>query len=99
MSNKLLLHLVVPEASFSKVLQQMVVHNLELAREHAARVDVAGVRFDGLIVAQDLRRGSRGHGSQQKTVSDAVPVTFIQANSFQFCHGTSTGKLTVLFFL
>jgi len=74
-SNELLLHLVIPEAGFCQVLQQVMVHHLELPGEHATRVDVAGVRLDGLIVAQDLCRGSRGHGSQQKTVSDTMPAS------------------------
>ena len=45
---------------------------LELAGEHAARVDVVGVGFDGLVVTEDLRRRRGGHGRQQQAVAHAV---------------------------
>lgn len=47
--------------------------DLELSREDSAGVDVTGVGLDGLVVAQDLSCGGRGHGGQQQTVPDTMP--------------------------
>lgn len=74
MSNQLLLHVVVPEAGLRQILEQVMVDNLELAGEHTASVNVAGVRLDGFIVAHNLSRRGRGHRGQQQAVADAMPV-------------------------
>ncbi len=73
MSDELLLHGVVPDASLGELVQEVLVDHLELPGEHTSGVDVAGVRLDGLIVAQDLSRRGSGHRSQQETVADTVP--------------------------
>lgn len=49
-----------------------VCAHLKLPREDPARVDVAGVGLEGLVVPQDLGGGRGGHGSQQQAVPDAV---------------------------
>ena len=42
------LHVLGPQVELDEVAQQVRVDHLELAREHAARVDVARVRLDAV---------------------------------------------------
>ena len=51
-----------------------MVDYLELSREHTTRIDVAGVWFNGLVVAKNLSRRSGGHWGQQQTVPDPMSV-------------------------
>lgn len=46
--------------------------NLKLARQNSARVDVASVGLDWLIVAQDLSCGGSGHWSQKQAVANSM---------------------------
>mmetsp|Transcript_1236 Transcript_1236/g.5472 ORF Transcript_1236/g.5472 Transcript_1236/m.5472 type:complete len:326 (+) Transcript_1236:605-1582(+) len=62
----------VPQAHLGEVGQKMVVHDGEFTGEHAPGVDVGRVRLEALVVAQDLRRGSRGHGRDEERVANAV---------------------------
>ena len=71
---QLLLELLPPQPPLRQVLQQVVVHHLELPGQHPTAVDVAGVGLDGLVVAEDLSGGGRWHGSQEEAVSDAMSV-------------------------
>ncbi len=93
MCYQFVLHGVVPQPQLREVLQQVVVDHLEFPREDAARVDVAGVGFNGLVVAQDLGRGGRGHGRQQEAVPDSVSgrkkrlFHLIKATCTQACVG------------
>ena len=72
MCYELLLHLIVPETCISEVLEQVMVHHLEFPGQHSARVDVAGVRLDGLVVPKNLCSGRCGHGRQEETVPNAM---------------------------
>ena len=53
-SNESLFHGLIPEAPLSEVFEQVMIDYLELPREDTTRVDVAGVRLKGFVVAQDL---------------------------------------------
>mmetsp|Transcript_23001 Transcript_23001/g.55770 ORF Transcript_23001/g.55770 Transcript_23001/m.55770 type:complete len:384 (+) Transcript_23001:718-1869(+) len=50
----------------------MLVHLHELTGQHTSCVHVLGVGLEGLVVAQDLGCGSRGHGRDKQTVPYAV---------------------------
>mmetsp|Transcript_39604 Transcript_39604/g.88624 ORF Transcript_39604/g.88624 Transcript_39604/m.88624 type:complete len:220 (+) Transcript_39604:262-921(+) len=59
-------HLLGPEAAVDEVAEEVLVHHHELPAQSPAVVHVRGEGFDGLVVAQDLRRGRRGHGRHQQ---------------------------------
>mmetsp|Transcript_25496 Transcript_25496/g.80444 ORF Transcript_25496/g.80444 Transcript_25496/m.80444 type:complete len:257 (-) Transcript_25496:95-865(-) len=65
-------HVIRPEASLDEIAEQVPVHRHELAREHAAHVEVLRVGLEGLVVAQDLRRARRGHRCHQQRVPHAM---------------------------
>ena len=44
------------------VLNEMLVHNRELAGQHTTSIDVGCVWLNALVVAEDLRGGGSGHG-------------------------------------
>ena len=46
---------------------------LEFSRQHSSSVDVARVRLNRFVVAQNLRRRSGRHRRQKKTVAHAMP--------------------------
>jgi len=73
----LVLHLLAPQAELHQVAQQVFVHHDELAAEHAPRVEVAGVGFEALVVAEDLRGAGRGHRRHQQAVADAVLLDLV----------------------
>ena len=73
MGYELLFHGLIPESGLRELLEQVVVDHLKLARQDPAGVNVAGVGLDGLVVAQDLSRGGRGHGGNQEAVSHTKP--------------------------
>lgn len=62
----------IPQALLGQVSEQVMVDDLELAGEHAASVDVGGVRLDALVVAEDLSGGGSRHGGNQQRVAQAV---------------------------
>ncbi|GIX65122.1 signal peptide containing protein [Babesia caballi] len=70
--DELLLHVLVPETQVHQVAEQVRVDDEELATQHAAVVYVARVGLERLVVAQYLRRGSRGHGRQKEGVAQSV---------------------------
>ena len=72
MSDQLVLHFLAPQPPLRQVFEQMRIDDLELSGEDPAGVDVTGVGFDGLVVAQDLGGGGRGHGGNQQAVPEAV---------------------------
>jgi len=55
--HQLVLHVGVPEPERGEVHEQVLVDDRELAAQHAPHVDVARVRLEALVVAQDLRAG------------------------------------------
>lgn len=65
-------HVVAPETHVDEVFEKPGVNNLEFAGEHAPGVDVGRVRFETLIVAEDLARGGGGHWGDKEGVADAV---------------------------
>lgn len=73
MGYQLLLHGFVPESCLSELLEEVVVHHLELPRQNTPAVDVAGVRLNRLVVAKDLGCGGCWHGGNQETVPDTKP--------------------------
>ena len=70
--DELVLEAGVPEAHLGEVGEEVLVHDGELAGEHATGVDVGGVRLEALVVAQNLGRGRGGHGRDEERVADAV---------------------------
>mmetsp|Transcript_12173 Transcript_12173/g.26968 ORF Transcript_12173/g.26968 Transcript_12173/m.26968 type:complete len:510 (+) Transcript_12173:311-1840(+) len=70
--HQLLLHGRPPEPPRHQVPQQVLVHLHELTGQDTACVHVLGVRLEGLVVAQDLGGGGRGHGRHQQAVPHAV---------------------------
>mmetsp|Transcript_39014 Transcript_39014/g.91260 ORF Transcript_39014/g.91260 Transcript_39014/m.91260 type:complete len:642 (+) Transcript_39014:465-2390(+) len=63
---------VCPQALLHEVAQQVLVDDGELAGEHAPRVDVRRVRLEALVVAEDLRGRSGGHGREEQRVAHAL---------------------------
>jgi hypothetical protein len=63
---------IVPQPILSQVSEKVMVDDLEFAREHAAGVDVGGVRLNALVVAEDLSGGGSWHGSHQQRVAHTV---------------------------
>ena len=61
-------HALVPQPRRLQIRNQVPVHQNELARHGAARVNVAGNRLKALRVAEDLRRAGGGHGRQKQRV-------------------------------
>mmetsp|Transcript_29694 Transcript_29694/g.97086 ORF Transcript_29694/g.97086 Transcript_29694/m.97086 type:complete len:755 (-) Transcript_29694:490-2754(-) len=61
-----------PQAPRDEVLEEVLVDDGELAREHAPRVHVRREGLEGLVVAEDLRRRRRGHGREEERVAAAV---------------------------
>src|SRR5690606_33741188 len=87
----LVLHIVVPQAELHEVFQQVFVHHYEFSAQYAAGVDVGSIRFEALVVAQDLRSGGGGHGGQQQGVAHAVLFDF----GFQAGPVPAVGRLHV----
>ena len=67
--NDLVLELVAPQAAIGQVLEQVLIDNLEVAAEHAPRVDVARVGLERLVVAEYLSRRGGRHGREQQAVA------------------------------
>ena len=59
---------LVPQSHRLQIRNQMPVHQNELARHGATRVNVAGNRLKALRVAQNLRRAGGRHRCQQQRV-------------------------------
>ena len=70
-------HVFIPKAQLHQIHQQVLVHYNKFARKHAARVQVARVRLEALVVTQDLRGGCRGHWSKQQGVPNTVLFHFL----------------------
>jgi len=70
--DKLLLQIVIPEATFQEVRDQVTIDLDELTSEHSSHVDVLRVRLKGFGVPEDLRRGRRGHRGHKQRVTQAV---------------------------
>lgn len=62
----------IPQPQLSQISEQVMVDDLEFAREHTASVDVGCVGLDALIVSEDLSGGSSRHGSNEQRVAHAV---------------------------
>ena len=71
-SHQFVLDLGVPQAEAVEVVQQVLVDDGELARQHASDVDVGRVGLKALVVAQDLRRRGGGHRREKERVAHAV---------------------------
>ncbi len=61
--DQLVLEVPRPEAGASQVRKQVLIHHRELPRQHPPHVDVAGVRLEALVVAQNLR-AARGESAR-----------------------------------
>ena len=46
-------------------MQQVLVDNGELSRQHTPDIDVGGIGLEALVVAQDLGGRGGGHGREQ----------------------------------
>eukprot|EP00754_Rhynchopus_humris_P001505 Rhum_TRINITY_DN10876_c0_g1::Rhum_TRINITY_DN10876_c0_g1_i1::g.40448::m.40448 len=63
---------LVPQTLLDQVAHEILVHDGELARQHAAQVDVRRERLEALVVAQDLARRRRRHRRHKERVAHAV---------------------------
>lgn len=70
--DQVLLHVLVPDTQINQLLQEVLVDDLEFAREYAAGVDVAREGLNGFIVSKDLGSACSGHRCQQQRVASAV---------------------------
>lgn len=61
--DQLVLEVPRPEAGASQVREEVLIHHRELPRQHPPHVDVAGVRLEALVVAQNLH-AARGESAQ-----------------------------------
>ena len=71
-ADDLVLEVFSPEAELHQVAQQVLVHHHELAAQYTARVDVARVRLETFVVAEDLCGAGGGHRGEQQAVAHTV---------------------------
>ena len=88
--DELVFEVPVPESQPRQVLQQVLVDHRELAAQHAPHVDVARVRLEALVVAQDLRKSQdvnivscAGHRSQVHAQCIRDDLVAVQRHFFQ----------------
>lgn len=72
MSDDTVLHVIIPQTEVDQIAQQPRIDNLELASEHASRVNVRGVGLEALVVAEDLTRARGRHGGDEKRVAKTL---------------------------
>ena len=59
----------VPQSQIDQVLEQVLIDDLKFAGQNATRVYVARVRLDRFVVAENLSRRRRRHGSEKQAVT------------------------------
>ncbi len=68
-ADNLILEFARPNAQLFQFLNQMFIDHHKLASQGPSQINIGRVRLDALVVAQNLRGGSRGHGRNQQAVS------------------------------
>ncbi|MDT4849093.1 hypothetical protein FQZ97_832020 [compost metagenome] len=63
--DQLVFHGIIPEADLHQVTQEVLIHYHKLTGKYPTAVDIGSVRFEALVVAQDLAGGGCWHGRQQ----------------------------------
>jgi len=62
-------HVVIPQVELNEFAEEPGADDLEFACEDTSGVDVAGVRLEALVVAQNLACGGSGHGRNEQRVA------------------------------